>query len=47
MSSYMSNSSSGDNLNQAKIKLVEALGERKNKYFHYMKQWFRMKVSIK
>lgn len=40
-------STSPDHLNSARKRLVEALGsEKKQKYFHHMKQWFRMKVRI-
>lgn len=39
-------STSPDHLNSARKRLVEALGsEKKQKYFHHMKQWFRMKLS--
>ncbi|XP_076066432.1 transcriptional adapter 1-like isoform X2 [Oratosquilla oratoria] len=32
-----------EHLNQTRRRLIEALGEKKHKYFHHMKQWFRMK----
>ncbi|KAG0712932.1 Transcriptional adapter 1 [Chionoecetes opilio] len=39
-------STSSDTLNTARKRLEEALGpEKKAKYFYYMKQWFRMRLS--
>ncbi|XP_064102261.1 transcriptional adapter 1-like [Macrobrachium nipponense] len=35
-----------DHLNMTRKRLIEALGpDKKHKYFHQMKQWFRMKVT--
>ncbi|XP_061706617.1 transcriptional adapter 1-like [Cydia pomonella] len=36
---------SSDTLNIARRKLNEVLGEKSTKYFHHMKQWFRMKLT--
>lgn len=37
---------SNDHLNMTRKRLVEALGgDKKHKYFHQMKQWFRMRVT--
>ncbi|KAK7075212.1 hypothetical protein SK128_020051 [Halocaridina rubra] len=42
----VSMSSSTDHLNMTRKRLVEALGpDKKHKYFHQMKQWFRMRVT--
>ncbi|XP_071518758.1 transcriptional adapter 1-like isoform X2 [Panulirus ornatus] len=42
----MTSVSSSDHLNTARKRLEEALGpDKKPKYFHYMKQWFRMRLT--
>ena len=41
----MMSATGGDQLHQAKVRLVEALGEKRTKYFHHLRQWFRMRVS--
>ncbi|KAB7502550.1 Transcriptional adapter 1, partial [Armadillidium nasatum] len=37
--------SSNEYLNQSRKWLINALGDKKDTYFSYMKQWFRMKVT--
>lgn len=42
----MTSTISSDHINTTRKRLEEALGpEKKVKYFYYMKQWFRMRVS--
>lgn len=42
----MTSTTSSDHINTARKRLEEALGpEKKAKYFYYMKQWFRMRMT--
>jgi len=36
---------SSEHLNQTRRKLVDALGDKKDEYFHHMKQWFRARIN--